>query len=83
MSFFQFGDGDDTHFTILEGFPQLKDAGGYEIMRSSHSRVLEVVPNPVDGYTTSYLKDIFGQAKLPKQRDLAIATTNSPISSSV
>ena len=56
-------------------------------MRSSHSRVLEVVPNPVDGYTTSYLKDSFGQAKLylqPIQRDLASTTTNgNPISSSV
>ena len=69
----QYGDSDDTHHTILEAFPQLRDAGGYEILRSNQCRSLEVVPAPADGYTTAYLKDIFGQAKIclrSIQRDL-------------
>lgn len=81
-----YGDSDDTHFTILEAFPQLKDAGGYEILRASQNRILEVVPAPADGYTTAYLMDIFGQAKIylrPIQRDLLDSTDHSPISHSV
>lgn len=82
----QYGDSDDTHFTILEAFPQLRDAGGYEILRANQCRSLEVVPAPADGYTTAYLKDIFGQAKIylrPIQRDLSENLDNSPTSNLV
>ena len=86
LSYLQYGDSDDTHFTILEAFTQLRDAGGYEVLRANQSRILEVVPAPADGYTMAYLKDIFGQAKVylrPIQRDLADSLDDSPISHSV
>ena len=87
LSLLQCGNADDTHYEILDAFPKLQDAGGYEIMRASQSRQLEVVPNPVDGYTTAYLKDIFGQAKVyirPIQRDLMDCTQDgNPVSNSV
>ena len=37
LSFLQYGDSDDTHFTILEAFPQLRDAGGYESKPKPHT----------------------------------------------
>ena len=44
-------DYDDVHFYILATFPKLKEVGGYELLRSSKGRVLEVVPPPPDGYS--------------------------------
>ena len=43
----------EIHF---EAFPQLKEGGGYELLRANQSRILEV-----DGYTPSYLA---GQGKV-------------------
>ena len=86
LSLMVYGDSDDTHVMILEAFPQLREAGGYEILRASQSRMLEVVPAPTEGYTTAYLKDIFGQAKIylrPIQRDITDSIDGKPISSSV
>lgn len=84
--FLQSADAEETHGVIMEAFPKLREAGGYEIMRSSQSHVLEVVPNPADGYTTAYLKEIFGQAKVyirPVQRDLTDSDNGSLVSNSV
>ena len=52
--FLQSADAGKTHEVIMEAFLKLREAGAYEIMHSSQSRVLEVVPNPADGYTTAY-----------------------------
>ena len=79
LSLFQHGDNDDLHFTLMEAFPQLKEGGGYELLKANQ---LEVIPSPADGYTAAYLKDVVGQGKLyirPIQRDLAL----TPVSSSV
>jgi hypothetical protein len=68
-------DYDDVHYYIMEAFPKLKDAGGYELLRSSNGRVLEVVPAPPGGYSASYLKDVMQQAKIcirPIQKCLSI-----------
>ena len=75
LSLFQHGDNDDLHFALMEAFPQLKDGGGYELLKANQSRLLEVVPSPTDGYTASYLKDVVGQGKVyirPIQRDLSL-----------
>ena len=82
ISMFQHGDNDDLHFSLMEAFPQLKDGGGYELLKANQSRVLEVIPSPADGYTASYLRDIVGQGKVyirPIQRDLSL----NPVASSV
>lgn len=79
---FEHGDNDDLQFSVMEAFPQLKDVGGYELLKANQSRVLEVIPSPVDGYTASYLKDVVGQGKVyirPIQRDLSL----KPVASSV
>ena len=79
LSLFQHGDNDDLHFTLMEAFPQLKEGGGYELLKS---RQLEVIPSPADGYTAAYLKDVVGQGKLyirPIQRDLALTSVSSSV----
>ena len=83
MSLFEHGDSADAHECILEAFPQLRGAGGYELLRvSDRGRGLEVIPYPPDGYTAIYLKDVVQQAKIyirPIQKDLSM----DPISSNM
>ena len=70
-------DSDDVNYYILEAFPKLKGAGGYELLRASSSRRLELIPTPPDGYTAAYLKDVAQQAKIyirPIQRNLPMET---------
>lgn len=70
------GDAPHIHATLLESFPMLKDAGGFEILRTAErsNSVLVVVPAPrADGYTVSYLKSVLNQARgfvRPIQRNL-------------
>ena len=74
---FQHGDNDDLHFSLMEAFPQLKDGGGYELLKANQSRVLEVIPSPAGGYTASFLKDV-GQGKVyirPIQRYFSFASS--------
>ena len=47
----------------MEAFPKLKDAGGYELLRSSNGRVLEEVPAPLEGYSAAYLKDVINRQR--------------------
>ena len=54
-------DYDDVHYYILEAFPKLR---GYELLRSSNGRVLDVIPPPPDGYSVPFLKDVVQQAKI-------------------
>ena len=71
---FEYGDSSDFHDTIIEIFPPIADAGGYELLWvSGPGRSLEVIPFPADGYTAAYLKDIVRQAKIyirPIQKNL-------------
>ena len=69
------GDTEDLHKSIIHAFPQLSDAGGYELLRLSevNRRTLELIPVPPSGYSAEYLKECVHQAKVyvrPIQRDL-------------
>ena len=71
------GNGSDVHDEILYAFPQLRDAGGYELLRVPlrGRSDLEQIPRPIGGYTVSFLKDVVKQAKIyirPIQRDLPL-----------
>ena len=53
----------------------MREAGGYELVRAAPSHLLEVIPAPADGYTTTFLKEVVGQGKIyirPIQRDLPL-----------
>ena len=60
----------------MDNFPQLKEAGGYELLRvGTRSRNLELIPIPPGGYTAQYLKEVVQQAKVyirPIQADLDV-----------
>lgn len=69
------GDTEDLHRSIIDAFPQLSDAGGYELLRLSevNRRTLELIPVPPSGYSAEYLKECVHQAKVyirPIQRNL-------------
>ena len=75
LSFIQPGDSDDIHLVIMEAFPKLEEAGGYELARANSSRMLEIIPTPADGYSVAFLKDVIGQGKIyirPIQRNLSL-----------
>ena len=76
VSLLEDGDSEDICWELMDAFPKLKDAGGYELLRVvDRGRSLEVIPLPEDGYTVPYLKDVVQQAKIyirPIQRDLSL-----------
>lgn len=66
LRFLDSSDAGFFHEDILEAFPKLEDAGGYELMRTAerNNRVLYVIPVPSSGYSVVFLKSIVGQAKV-------------------
>jgi hypothetical protein len=67
----------EIHEAILSTFPKLKEAGGYELLRThANTKSLSVIFSPPEGYTGYYLKSVLGQAKCfirPIQADLKIS----------
>ena len=76
LSLFENDSAAELHSEILYAFPALKDGGGYELLRVSGCgprSTLHVIPQPLEGYNVSYLKEVVRQAKVyirPIQRDL-------------
>ena len=80
LSFTEGSDGELFHQVLMEAFPKLQGAGGYELLRTSErsNRILDVIPLPLSGYSVAYLKSIAEQAKIyirPIQEDLSLETT--------
>lgn len=51
------------HYTLLDSYPKLAEAGGYELLRSrDNSKELIVIEPPREGYTVPFLSSIVGQA---------------------
>ena len=74
------GSSEHVHQKILEAFPMLADAGGYEILRTGErgNRQLMVLTIPPGGYTVAYLKATIATAKgyiRPLQKDLVFTAT--------
>jgi hypothetical protein len=60
--------------TIYREFPNLREGGGYEVLRSS-GKNLQAIPMPSGGYSVDYLKGVLAQAKCfirPLQMDLIL-----------
>ena len=78
LSFPECSNSEMIHQDLVEAFPKLKEAGGFEFLRSSmrSSKILDVIPLPPSGYSVTYLKSIAGQAKIylrPIQENLSLA----------
>ena len=76
------GNAQHVHGKILETFPALSDAGGYDILRMNdgNTRQLIEIPCPSKGFTVQYLKSALGQAKgflrpIQKNLDLEVQAT--------
>lgn len=79
LSFYHNSDSSEVHIEILEAFPQLSTAGGYQLMRvgdtGGQRNELRVIPPPPEGYTIAYLQEVLRQAKVyvrPLQKDLML-----------
>jgi len=79
LSVLSFGNSAELHEEIVSTFPGLKDAGGYELLRVGETKgernLLVVIPQPPEGYTVEYVKEVVRQAKVyvrPLQRDLSM-----------
>ena len=78
LSVFSLAESSELHEEILDAFPKLKDGGGYELLRVGESSgkrgELVAIPQPPEGYTVDYVKEVVRQAKVyirPLQRDLS------------
>ncbi len=77
IPFLDFGEPFEFHDEITSAFPKLRNAGGYELLRTQqhNNRELFVISPPSGGYTAEYLRRIVGQAKVfvrPIQKDLSL-----------
>ena len=61
-----FADFQDIYYDLLSYFPQLRDAGGFELMRTSEGggKRLEVIAVPDSGYDVPFLKVVVHHAKI-------------------
>ena len=74
----------DIYYDLLSYFPQLRDAGGFELMRTSErgGKRLEVIAVSDSGYNVPFLKAVVHHAKIyirPLQNNLSL----SPIKNEV
>ena len=68
---------DYFHQELIDAFPRLQEAGGYELLRTGNrgNNYLDIIPVPSKGYSVVYLKGIVGQAKVyirPLQQGLSL-----------
>ncbi len=65
LSFLEVAEAEEIKWEILDKFPKLNNAGGFELLRvDGKQRCLEVIPIPRGGYTVIYFKDVIQQAKV-------------------
>lgn len=78
---FLHSDAQDIHTELLEQFPKLEDAGGYEFLRLGVGGVgnLQLIKPPPHCYSVEYLRAVIGSAKIfirPLQHDLDLTCDN-------
>ena len=68
LSVLSFGDSAELLEEIMCTFPSLKAAGGYELLRVGEGKgernSLILIPQPPEGYTVDYVKEVVRQAKV-------------------
>ena len=75
-SIFMYAEAEEIQDALMDEFPKLARAGGFELLRQTgNNRLLELIPSPRNGYSVDYLKAVVSNAKIyvrPLQRDLDI-----------
>lgn len=81
IQLFADSDANDIHYKLIDEFPKLTSAGGYELLRSDRGmKLLVVIDVPSCGYNVSYLKTVAHNAKIyirPLQKDLSVEVDSS------
>lgn len=73
-----YADSQEIYYDLLSNFPRLRDAGGFELMRTSEGggKRLEVIAVPDSGYDVPFLKAVVHHAKIyirPLQNNLSLS----------
>lgn len=85
LSVLSFADSSELHDEIMNTFPGLINGGGYELLRVGEQKqrnLLVLIPQPPEGYTVDYLKEVVRQAKVyirPIQQDLSLEVQSNDI----
>ena len=61
FALFLYGGADELHDELIEQYPKLADAGGYELLRLENKE-MNPIPIPPEGYSVEYLKGIIHTA---------------------
>ena len=86
FSLFLYGGADEIHDELLQQYPKLAKAGGYELLRLNEDREMNVIPVPSEGYTVEYLKGIVHAARIyirPLQQSLEISPSQSKVMATI
>ena len=78
IELFLYGGSSELHEELIDSYPKLSSAGGYELLRQGTGRQLEEIPIPPDGYSVEYLKSVVHNAKVyirPLQTTLNLTAT--------
>ena len=73
-------DAQELYHIFVDHFPKLSDGGGYELLRMTDARGLDIIEEPSTGYSVEYLKSVVNTAKIyirPLQRNLDTSETVS------
>ena len=65
---------------LMQQYPKLSSGGGYELLRASGNRKLEIIPVPQEGCSVNFLRSVVHNAKVyvrPIQRDLDMTPSPS------
>ena len=86
ITFDAFADSQEIYYDLLSYFPQLRDAGGFELMRTSEGggKQLEVIATPDSGYDVPFLKAVVHHAKIyirPLQNNLSLSPFKKEVGS--
>ena len=86
ITFDAFADSQEIYYDLLSYFPQLRDAGGFELMRTSEGggKQLEVIATPDSGYDVPFLKAVVHHAKIyirPLQNNLSLSPLKKEVGS--
>lgn len=83
LSFFYDGGPEELHEELMQQYPKLSSGGGYELLRASGNRKLEIIPVPQEGCSVNFLRSVVHSAKVyvrPIQRDLDMTPSPSNVS---
>ena len=63
LSLFHDGGPEELHEELMQQYPKLSSGGGYELLRASGNRKLEIIPVPHEGCSVNFLRSVVHSPK--------------------